>query len=182
MTSRRDTILARQLAKATHDQNLLLVRTDRLDEWTYLMCGMAPPYDGEYLFTLTAPNEYPIKPPSVQFWTPNGLFIPGTKVCVSIGEYHSQDASDDGAYGWRPAMGMEGFALQLPPLFICPDKDFHGIGIQRDSPARAQQLADASRRFNTKHEHADLIECLIASGDPAVEPFKTLHARRRSGK
>jgi len=179
MTSpRRDTILARQLNAATHSSNLLLVRTEQTDVWAYLLCGMPAPFEGEYIFALTAPEDYPLNPPRIQFWTPNGLFVPHTPICISIGEFHSRDTSADGAYGWRPAMGMQGFAQQIASLLVVPDTEFHGIGIQYAGERAARELAHTSRRTNMGHEQADLIEALIMSGDPAVEPFKTLQANR----
>lgn len=149
--------------------------------WYVRIAGLDTPYKhGEYIFTLTVPDEFPHKPPRLIFLTPNGLFIPGHKVCISVGEFHTNDGPGrDGAYGWRPALGMRGFALEVVNALICSDTLGSGIGIAHSSPAEKQKLAEASRAYNAAHYPAvvaDLEEYVLAN--PRAEPVVNLLAGR----
>jgi ubiquitin-conjugating enzyme E2 J2 len=129
---------------------------------------------------LIVPDEFPHKPPRLIFLTPNGLFIPGHKVCISVGEFHTNDGPGrDGAYGWRPALGMSGFAAQVVNALICSDTLGSGIGIAHSSPAEKQKLAESSRAYNAAHYPnivADLEVYVLAN--PRAEPVVNLLAGR----
>ena len=43
---------------------------------------------GEYHGLLDLPNEYPMAPPKISFFTPSGRFETGKRVCVSFSDYH----------------------------------------------------------------------------------------------
>ena len=45
--------------------------------------------NGLYHGRLLIPSEYPLKPPSIYFLTPNGRFATDTKICLSISDFHS---------------------------------------------------------------------------------------------
>lgn len=77
---------------------------------------------GEYIVHMKAPVEYPFKPPEFYFFTQQGVYEINTKVCISIGEYHSNNyAAGQG--------GMGGFARELVNGIICWKDLGHGIAI-----------------------------------------------------
>jgi len=173
-------ILPAQLKKLVADPHPYLsvvLDTTDIRIWYVRIAGLDTPYKGgEYIFMLIVPDEFPHKPPRLIFLTPNGLFIPGHKVCISVGEFHTDDGPGrDGAYGWRPALGMSGFAAQVMNALICSDTLGSGIGITQSSPAEKKRLAEASRAYNAAHYPnivADLEEYVRAN--PRAEPVVNL--------
>ena len=133
---------------------------DRTDMriWYVRISGLDAPYKGgEYLCYIVAPDEFPHRPPSLKFLTDNGLFVPGHKVCISVGEFHANDKpGKDGAHGWRPSLGMHGFALEVVNALICHADLGSGIGIQHKSAAEKRYLASVSRKFNAQY-YPDII-------------------------
>jgi ubiquitin-conjugating enzyme E2 J2 len=59
-------------------------------EWYYCIVGPKDTvYDGgEYYGTVTFPEEYPFKPPSIRMMTPNGRFQTNFRLCLSMSDYH----------------------------------------------------------------------------------------------
>lgn len=138
------------------------------DESNLLVChilitGLPYPYHGgEFIFRLTCPPEFPQKPPSLECLTDNGVYEPGPKICISIGEYHASDRKghDGGDAGWRPAMGIRGFAHEVMNGLIVPDQlnlrkhsdsGKGGIGILDTTPAERVKLATNSKAYNLRH-------------------------------
>lgn len=62
---------------------------------------------GEYIVKVVATDKYPNAPPQFYFMTPNGVYEINRKVCISIGEFHSNSYSP-GTHG-----GMVGFIRML---------------------------------------------------------------------
>ena len=149
--------------------------------WYVRIAGLDAPYKGgEYIFCLIAPDEFPQKPPSLKFMTDNGLFVPGHKVCISVGEFHTNDKpGKDGAHGWRPSLGMHGFSLEVVNALICHADLGGGIGIAHKSPAEKQYLASISRKYNETH-YTEITANLDAFvyGNPSIAPAKSLFAGR----
>lgn len=118
---------------------------------------------GEYLFKLTAPNSaarwFPNYPPKFEFLTPNGVFQPGGSICISIGEFHADDSGGSHSeYGWRPTIGMKGFAREVVNSLVVSLEvggkivdPLEGIRIAVLPDAKKQKLARASRAYNRKH-------------------------------
>ncbi len=98
---------------------------------------------GEYDCKMVAPRDFPYKPPSFYFLTNNGLYEIGTKVCISIGEYHADD--------YRAALGMAGFANQLVSGLIGWRDMGGGINIINTSVGKKKDFAKESRESNIKH-------------------------------
>ena len=146
----------------------------------FLVGGLGDPYaGGEYVFQLIAPDEFPQKPPRLIFLTPNGLFTPGHKVCISVGEFHANDRpGKDGAHGWRPALGLRGFALEVVNALICSADLGSGIGIDHRPPEEKRKLARDSRAYNEKYlaEIAAAFEAQIAAN--SSEPVANILAAR----
>lgn len=69
----------------------LLRRRDIL-EWYFLIEG--PPDSvyagGWFVGRLRFPPEYPFKPPGIMMLTPNGRFKTGTRICLSMSDFHPE--------------------------------------------------------------------------------------------
>jgi ubiquitin-protein ligase len=122
-------------------------------QWYVLASNLPEPYlGGEYLFSLEVPKTFPEQPPSLKSLTHNGVFIVGCKICVSIGEFHSNDSSRDGAMGWRASLGLGGFSLNgIVNAMLNFDSTIHGIGIQLESTEHKKIAATKSHIFNDTH-------------------------------
>ena len=102
--------------KANNPNLITYVDENNLTIWYFLIKGLkdTPFEGGEYIFKLKAPDQFPHKPPSFEFCTPNGVYDIGGKICISVGEFHANDKpGSTGSYGWRPSLGMYGFANEV---------------------------------------------------------------------
>ncbi|XP_042408608.1 ubiquitin-conjugating enzyme E2 32-like [Zingiber officinale] len=82
------------------DDFLSLPLEDNIFEWQFAILG---PRDTEfeggiYHGRIQLPAEYPFKPPSFMFLTPNGRFETQTKICLSISNYHPEH--------WQPSWSV----------------------------------------------------------------------------
>lgn len=61
-------------------------------EWHYVIEGAkGSVYEGGYYHGIvTFPKEYPMKPPSIQMFTPNGRFKTCTRLCLSMSDFHPE--------------------------------------------------------------------------------------------
>jgi len=59
-------------------------------EWHYVVRGpKGTPYEGGvYHGKLKFPKNYPFGPPSIYMLTPSGRFMPSTKLCLSMSDFH----------------------------------------------------------------------------------------------
>jgi ubiquitin-protein ligase len=104
--------------------------------------------DGEFegielLVKFTMPSDFPFKPPKFECLTPNGLYTPEGKICVSIGEFHSAD--------YRPVLGFPGFTDQLVSGLIGWRSIGQGIGLLATSADEKRALAANSHEWNMKY-------------------------------
>lgn len=129
---------------------LLAIDPSDVRVWYGLVFGLDEPYaGGEYLFKLTAPNNFPEEPPKFEFLTENGVFEPGGAICISIGQFHAHDdPGKNGSYGWRASLGMKGFATQVVSGLIVPEFLGGGIRIQNRPDAIKRLLAASSTSRN----------------------------------
>jgi ubiquitin-conjugating enzyme E2 J2 len=143
-------------------QNLLVIIDDSdISTWYFKILNLPEPYlDGEYIFKLKADESFPKTPPIFSFLTPNGVFEPGGKICISIGEFHKKDYDEpdgsnpsEGSYGWRPALGMIGFAREVINGMIVSDHLMSGVRIVKSTIAQKVDLANDSVRHNRKTYH-----------------------------
>jgi ubiquitin-protein ligase len=157
--------------KADHPNIMVYMDESDVKRWFFLVTNLPGPYaGGEYIFRLTAPVTFPQQPPEFQFLTPNGVFELGGKICISIGEFHATDAAGKtGAYGWRSALGMIGFAREVVNGMIAPDYLGGGIRVRNDPPAVKARHAAASEAYNREH-HAELMG--------RFSDFETAHPER----
>jgi ubiquitin-protein ligase len=149
--------------------------------WYFLVGGLDDPFlHGEFIFKLTAPDSFPEKPPRFEFCTENGVFHPTGPICISVGEYHTNDRpGKTGAYGWRPALGMKGFAIQVVNGLICYEGLESGIRIQNSSAAEKKAFAKNSRATNAR-KFPDLYRRFeeIITESPDIEPVRNIVAAR----
>jgi ubiquitin-conjugating enzyme E2 J2 len=151
-------VLQSQLSKAAaapHPHLAFAVLDGDIGVWYVRARGLEAPFTGgEYLFKLTAPKDFPARPPALEFLTPSGVFVEGTQhVCISIGEFHARDfrATADADYGWRPALGMVGFAEGVLSAMRFFDRSTHGVGVAVKDAEEKAALAATSRAFNAAH-------------------------------
>ena len=68
-----------------HPNMLAVVDESDMRVWHFLIGGLDDPYKGgEYVFTLTAPDDFPAKPPHLEFKTTNGVYAMGGAICISF--------------------------------------------------------------------------------------------------
>ena len=140
-----------KFVKSDDNPHLLCTIDERdIRVWYFLVGGLDKPYlGGEYIFRLTAPDTFPQRPPSFDFCTVNGVFMPGGPICISIGEYHADMApGKDGGGGWRASLGMQGFATQVVNGLICHQALGSGIRIENTSDLEKAAAAAGSRAYN----------------------------------
>lgn len=140
--------------KAKNDNLIPYVDERNITIWYFLIKGLkdTPFEGGEYIFKLTAPNEFPHKPPSFEFYTPNGVYDIGGKICISVGEFHTNDRpGSTGSYGWRPSLGMYGFANEVLNGLINFQYLDHGIRIISTNIEIKKKLANDSIKYNIKN-------------------------------
>ena len=140
-----------KFVKSDDNPHLLCTIDERdIRVWYFLVGGLDKPYlGGEYIFRLTAPDTFPQRPPSFDFCTVNGVFMPGGPICISIGEYHADEApGKDGGGGWRASLGMQGFATQVVNGLICHQALGSGIRIENTSDLEKAAAAAGSRAYN----------------------------------
>ncbi len=110
-------------------------------EWHYVIEGSKDtPYEsGFYWGKLIFPKTYPLKPPSVMMLTPNGRFITGRRLCLSMSDYHPES--------WNPMWsvstiitGLISFMAETAPT----------LGSMESSTAQKKKFAKYSLEFNVK--------------------------------
>ena len=117
---------------------------------------------GEFIFRFLVPENWPQRPPTFQVLTPNGIFLPEAySICTTIGVHYGADAvSSNGGTGWRPAIGIQGFANQVAGMMLDHRGIQVGIGIEtfsgEASITKTTALSARSREFNCTH-HSKLM-------------------------
>ncbi|NBQ41990.1 MAG: hypothetical protein EBU23_05410 [Mycobacteriaceae bacterium] len=136
--------------KDPHPNLLCIVDERDIRVWYFLIGGLDDSFlYGEYIIKITATDEFPQKPPRLEVCTANGVYECGGPICISVGEYHANDApGKDGSHGWRPSLGMKGFAAQALNGMICSDALGSGIRIKVLPDVMKKSLAKVSRKNN----------------------------------
>ncbi len=98
---------------------------------------------GEYLCRMHLPEGFPISPPKFYFYTPNGLYGVGVKVCVSIGEFHANQ--------FPSGQQITGFCDNLVSGMVGWRELGTGIQIMHTTDAEKRWFAQQSRTYNIKH-------------------------------
>ena len=144
--------------EADHPNLIPLAAENNVMVWHFLVVNLPGPFaGGEYIFRLTAPDNFPQKPPKFEFITKNGVFTPGGGICISVGEFHANDApGESGSYGWRPSLGMIGFAREVVNGMLNPEFLGSGVRICNDDLSTKARYAAASVSWNQKN-HSGLV-------------------------
>lgn len=151
-----------------------------MNTWVILVVNLADQFEyGEYLFTFTAGENFPHKPPeNLVCHTPNGVFETGGKICISIGEFHGEHKPGDVGRNdlWRPSLGLPGFAENIANSMVCYHELKGGVRIVNEfSPSAMKMHARRSREYNHKNNGrlSTIIELAIAE-HPNLEPVKQM--------
>ncbi|KAG5354723.1 Ubiquitin-conjugating enzyme E2 6 [Yarrowia sp. B02] len=114
-------------------------------EWYYVIQG--PPdtdYEGgQYLGKVVFPSGYPYAPPNIRMLTPSGRFLPDTRLCLSISDYHPES--------WNPSWGM-GTIMTGLLSFMTGSEHSTGCDTATNSFGR-KKLAAESHSWNARNEH-----------------------------
>lgn len=103
------------------------------------------PYEeGYYHGVLRFPPEYPLVPPAIIVYTPSGRFEPGTRLCLSMSDYHPES--------WNPLWSVATILVGLVS-FMCEESRAIG-SITGVSAAARRRLAVASLEWNVRHSPA----------------------------
>ena len=80
--------------------------TTNLREWHFSFRGVGEVYSkGIYHGQIILPKDYPLSPPSIQMWTPNGRFKPFKDICLSATNYHPES--------WTPRWSIHALVTSL---------------------------------------------------------------------
>lgn len=81
-------------------------------EWYYVITGPpdTPYAGGEYMGSLVFPSDYPFKPPAIRMFTPSGRFIPNTRLCLSISDFHPDT--------WNPSWSVSTILVGLLSFMV----------------------------------------------------------------
>lgn len=110
---------------------------ENLFEWHFTVRGPRETEfeGGKYHGKIVLPPEYPFKPPSILFLTPNGRFELNKKICLSITGFHPEY--------WQPAWDIRSVLLAVISMF--PTKGDGAIGALYQNEGQRRALAKASK-------------------------------------
>jgi ubiquitin-conjugating enzyme E2 J1 len=126
----------RELQRHPSEQYAAAPLEENLFCWHFTLRG--PPATefegGVYHGKIQLPPEYPFKPPSISFATPNGRFSVGAKICLSFSAHHPET--------WQPAWGLRLILEALISFF--PSESGGALGGLDWSPKERRRLAKES--------------------------------------
>ena len=113
-------------------------------EWHYVITGTkGTPYDGGFYHgKLVFPKEYPLKPPGVLMFTPNGRFKTNRRLCLSMSDFHPET--------WNPMWSVSSILTGLYSFML---DSAHTHGSMEATTETRKQLAAASLAANCKDAH-----------------------------
>ncbi|XP_065178413.1 ubiquitin-conjugating enzyme E2 J2-like isoform X2 [Sycon ciliatum] len=111
-------------------------------EWHYCVKGPEDsPYAGGYYHgKLVFPPDYPFLPPKIMMLTPNGRFKTGTRLCLSISDFHPDT--------WNPAWSVSTILTGLLSFML---EDTPTLGSLSTSKFHKRTLAQQSGEYNLKN-------------------------------
>lgn len=146
-----------------------------INTWYVMIHGLKGNEDeylgGQYLFKLIIPEDFPAKVFSFSCLTPNGVYMVGGKICISIGEYHQNDgpSSSNADHGYTPARdgSPDKFVREIINGLIIRNHDLlekgnnkglsNGINIQFESIETTKKMAKNSIQYNNEN-YSNIIE------------------------
>lgn len=114
-------------------------------QWDYVLEGPPnSPYEGGLFWgRLRFTQEYPFKPPQVMMLTPNGRFLTGQRLCLSMSDYHPES--------WQAAWSLRTLLVGLLS-FMLEETPTAGAINPPLSMTDRKTLAMRSRTWNLEHE------------------------------
>ncbi|XP_064404997.1 ubiquitin-conjugating enzyme E2 J1-like [Halichondria panicea] len=112
---------------------------ENLFEWHFTILGpQGTDYDsGLYHGRIILPTEYPMKPPSIIFLTPNGRFELHQKICLSASSYHPEL--------WQPSWSIRTVLLAM--IGFMPTEGVGAIGSLEVPTEERKRLARRSAEW-----------------------------------
>ncbi len=109
-----------------------------LFEWHFTITGPSDsPFEGGlYHGKVLLPPTYPLDPPEVKLLTPNGRFLVGASICLSLSNYHKEE--------WNPICTVTTLVTALRAHMLAPSLE---IGSVRTTPSVKRFHALKSRRW-----------------------------------
>uniref|UniRef100_A0AAF5Q320 Ubiquitin-conjugating enzyme family protein n=1 Tax=Wuchereria bancrofti TaxID=6293 RepID=A0AAF5Q320_WUCBA len=114
--------------------------------WGYVIRGVKDtPFDGGvYYGELEFSKNFPYIPPHVLMYTPNGRFVPGERICVSISAFHPTN--------WDPSWTVGAF-LHCFAHFMMFDEKGMGMGAIGSSAEQKRVFAKQSMLYNKTNKN-----------------------------
>ncbi|KAI8792358.1 hypothetical protein BgiMline_016700 [Biomphalaria glabrata] len=127
---------AQELSQAT-DQYFAQPLEDNLFEWHFTVRGPSDSdfQNGIYHGRIILPVDYPMKPPSIIWLTPNGRFETNKKICLSISGHHPES--------WQPSWSIRTALLAI--IGFMPTHPNGAIGSLDYTPEERKILAKKSK-------------------------------------
>jgi len=121
-----------------------------LKKWYFLVYNLVDTdFDGGVYFgVMTLPDEYPIKAPDFKFFTPNGRFETGRKICTDFTAFHQSSYSSSQTI---VTMLHGVVSFMTDPQFDSDGRvinDTTGVGGIKTDSATKKQLAAKSIAWN----------------------------------
>ena len=128
--------------------------TDNIYHWHFSFRGAAGSVygDGLYHGRFILPRNFPLSPPKVQVWTPNGRFRTHYDICLSASSFHPES--------WTPQWTIPSLVQALRLHMITSPNEIGGIESSRE---RTLELAEQSwswklrTKYNTNKRHGGVI-------------------------
>ncbi|KAH9504682.1 hypothetical protein Btru_062566 [Bulinus truncatus] len=127
---------AQELSQAT-DQYFAQPLEDNLFEWHFTVRGPSDSdfQNGIYHGRIILPVDYPMKPPSIIWLTPNGRFETNKKICLSISGHHPES--------WQPSWSIRTALLAI--IGFMPTHPNGAIGSLDYTPEERKILSKKSK-------------------------------------
>ncbi len=105
------------------------LETNILD-WRFVIKGAddSPYKGGVYMGKLLFPPEYPWKPPSILMITPSGRFATGTRICLTISDFHPET--------WSPSWNISTILVGILSFFNGNESTVGSIEASAEARAR----------------------------------------------
>lgn len=118
-------------------------KEDDLNNIFFLFNGPdnSPYQEGEYIFQLILPKDYPVSPPDFVFLTPTGRFAINIKICTTFSSHHKET--------WSPCYNFVTLFRSIIS-FMLEESNGHIGGITTNNE-RKKKLAVDSVHFNKKN-------------------------------
>jgi ubiquitin-protein ligase len=159
----------KQLRIHPQDYMDFVIMDKDINTWYVMIHGIIGNQDeyvgGKYLFKLTIPPNFPAEVFSFECLTPNGVYEPGGRICISIGEWHQSDgpSKKNSDHGYTPARdgGPDKFVREITNGLIIRNNDIleknksnkgleSGIRIKFESIDVTKKMALESDEYNRK--------------------------------